>query len=437
MSNTAISVEGLSKLYRIGVAEERHESLLSASIDAMKRPLKNFRKLWRLDTSRSGAEEEDDLLWALRDVSFEVPRGEVLGVIGRNGAGKSTLLKVLSRVTAPTAGRVVVNGRVSSLLEVGTGFHPELTGRDNIYLNGTILGMTKREIDGKFDEIVEFSGISKFLDTPIKRYSSGMKVRLAFSVAAHLEPEILIIDEVLAVGDYEFQRKCLGKMESLAHDASNNRTVLFVSHNMGMMRSLCTRGVVMRQGQLGFSGPIEEAVEFYEQEFAQIAQHGLVRLPDDPSLPMQFHEVCVADGSGQPTDSVDLFEPATLLIRYKVRESLQGVNLGFSLTYRGTKILGSFDTDEQPELLQHRAPGDYEVRIELPTGILKAGLYTINFSCGRPNGAQMIHRLDDFIQFEIKESFDLSLKSYSVQRPFFVATRLNWERAEVDLPAVT
>lgn len=263
MSNTAISVEGLSKLYRIGLAEERHESLLSASIDAMKRPLKNFRKLWRLDTSRSGAEEEADLIWALRDASFEVSQGEVLGVIGRNGAGKSTLLKILSRVTCPTAGRVVVHGRVSSLLEVGTGFHPELTGRDNIYLNGTILGMTRREIDRKFEEIVEFSGISRFLDTPIKRYSSGMKVRLAFSVAAHLDPEVLIVDEVLAVGDLEFQQKCMSKMRDLSSD--RDRTVLFVSHNLGAHQALCDRGIVLSQGQLNFDGPISEAINFYLQ----------------------------------------------------------------------------------------------------------------------------------------------------------------------------
>ncbi|WP_169972668.1 ABC transporter ATP-binding protein [Tautonia rosea] len=304
MSNTAISVEGLSKLYRIGLAEERHESLLSASIDAIKKPLKNFRKLWRLDTSRSGAEDEEDLIWALRDVSFEVPRGEVLGVIGRNGAGKSTLLKILSRVTAPTSGRVVVNGRVSSLLEVGTGFHPELTGRDNIYLNGTILGMTRREIDRKFEEIVEFSGISKFLDTPIKRYSSGMKVRLAFSVAAHLEPEILIIDEVLAVGDVEFQNKCMGKMQQLSDTSGGARTVLFVSHNMNAINRLCTRGIVMNQGGVHYDGPVEDAVRAYMD--LNVKNGSRYESGLDRSRDAQIFQIEVLDGLDEtPQNDVD------------------------------------------------------------------------------------------------------------------------------------
>ncbi|MGD9857227.1 MAG: ABC transporter ATP-binding protein, partial [Planctomycetaceae bacterium] len=209
MSQPAITVENLSKAYRIGLKEEIPDTLLSAATSVLRAPLKNLKRLRSLDTYSTNGDAED-IVWALKDVSFEVQEGEVLGVIGRNGAGKSTLLKILSRITKPTSGRAIIRGRVSSLLEVGTGFHPELSGRENVYMNGTILGMTKREIDRKFDEIVDFSGVEKFLDTPIKRYSSGMKVRLAFAVAAHLEPEILIIDEVLAEGDAEFQSKCLG-----------------------------------------------------------------------------------------------------------------------------------------------------------------------------------------------------------------------------------
>ena len=216
-------------------------------------PIRNARNLARLDVSRV-ADDAPDTFWALDDVSFEVKRGEVLGVIGRNGAGKSTLLKILSRITEPTSGRVGIKGRVSSLLEVGTGFHPELTGRDNVYMNGTLLGMTKREIDRKFDEIVAFSGVDRFLDTPVKRYSSGMQVRLAFAVAAHLDPEILIVDEVLAVGDYEFQNKCLGKMEEVA-TGGDGRTILFVSHNMGMVRSLCSRCLLPQVGPTGRRRP--------------------------------------------------------------------------------------------------------------------------------------------------------------------------------------
>ncbi|PHR95887.1 MAG: polysaccharide/polyol phosphate ABC transporter ATP-binding protein, partial [Blastopirellula sp.] len=229
MSNPIISVENLGKAYRLGLKDETPDSLVGMATSWIKAPLKNFKKLRRLDVRKADTDDED-VFWALKDVSFEVNQGDVVGIIGRNGAGKSTLLKLLSRITEPTAGRAVIRGRVSSLLEVGTGFHPELSGRDNIYMNGTILGMTKREIDSKFDEIVEFSGVEKFLDTPVKRYSSGMMVRLAFAVAAHLEPEILIVDEVLAVGDAMFQNKCLGKMQDVA---KSGRTVLFVSHNMG------------------------------------------------------------------------------------------------------------------------------------------------------------------------------------------------------------
>jgi lipopolysaccharide transport system ATP-binding protein len=239
-----ITVENLSKAYLIGMKDQVPDTLMSAATNWIKSPLRNFRNLRRLNTFDHDGETED-IIWAVKDISFEVQEGEAVGIIGRNGAGKSTLLKILSRITEPTGGRAVIRGRISSLLEVGTGFHPDLTGRENVYMNGTILGMTKREIDRKFDEIVDFSGVEKFLDTPIKRYSSGMQVRLAFSVAAHLEPEILIIDEVLAVGDAEFQKKCLGKMHDVA---SQGRTVLFVSHNLAAVSNLCTRGILLAHG---------------------------------------------------------------------------------------------------------------------------------------------------------------------------------------------
>jgi lipopolysaccharide transport system ATP-binding protein len=259
MSAPVIQVENLSKAYRIGLKEEVPDTLVGAATSWMRAPLRNLNRLGRLNTHGSNGDSEDTL-WALKDVSFEVQEGEVVGIIGRNGAGKSTLLKILSRITDPTSGRAIIRGRVSSLLEVGTGFHPELTGRENIYMNGTILGMRKREIDRKFDEIVDFSGVEKFLDTPIKRYSSGMTVRLAFAVAAHLEPEILIIDEVLAVGDIGFQKKCLGKMQEVAN---TGRTILFVSHNMAAVRSLCTRGVFFENGIIRRDDDAESVVSRY------------------------------------------------------------------------------------------------------------------------------------------------------------------------------
>lgn len=261
MSAIAIKVENLSKRYRIGQAEERHDTLVGTMTSFLRQPVKNLRRLRRLTTfSNNGQGDESDVIWALKDISFEVQRGEVVGIIGRNGAGKSTLLKILSRITHPTNGRVELDGRVSSLLEVGTGFHPELTGRENIYLNGTILGMTKTDVDRKFAEIVDFSGVNRFIDTPVKFYSSGMRVRLAFSVAAYLEPEILLIDEVLAVGDAGFQKKCLGKMEK---EAKAGRTVLFVSHNMSAIHALCERCVLLECGKIKYTGTTEDTIKKY------------------------------------------------------------------------------------------------------------------------------------------------------------------------------
>lgn len=258
MSNIAIRVENLSKRYRIGLEEEINDTLIGSLNSWVRSPIRNFRRLRKL--SRFGDEDASDIIWALRDVSFEVERGEVLGIIGRNGAGKSTLLKILSQITEPSGGRAVINGRVASLLEVGTGFHSELTGRENVYLNGTVLGMTRREVGRKFDEIVAFSGVERFIDTPVKRYSSGMRVRLAFAVAAHLEPEVLLVDEVLAVGDANFQKKCLGKMEEVANQG---RTILFVSHDMAAVQNLCGRAIYLEQGQIELQSTTSEVIDFY------------------------------------------------------------------------------------------------------------------------------------------------------------------------------
>lgn len=280
MSDIAIRVENLSKAYRIGLKRDKRQTLVGALASVVRAPFDNFRNLRKLSSfadiatqahKDTGTQPQSpgvpdsqspasDVIWALQDVSFVIKRGEVVGIIGRNGAGKSTLLKILSRITEPTRGRALVYGRVASLLEVGTGMHIELTGRENIYLMGTILGMTRNEVDRKFDEIVAFAEVEKFLDTPSKRYSSGMRLRLAFSVAAHLEPEILIIDEVLAVGDLNFQRKCLGKMGEVAQQG---RTVLFVSHNMAAVVQLCQRGIVLAGGEVKFDATSSQSVDFY------------------------------------------------------------------------------------------------------------------------------------------------------------------------------
>src|SRR2546426_4046449 len=308
-SDVAIRCEGLSKQYRIG-QQERYKALRDVLTDAAAAPFRRFRTALergpQTADGRRRAEEGNgadrpsavsgqpaanghpsaaaghpETIWALDDVSFEVKRGEVVGIIGRNGAGKSTLLKILSRITKPTKGCAEVRGRVGSLLEVGTGFHPELTGRENIYLNGAILGMRKAEIDRKFDEIVAFAEVEKFIDTPVKRYSSGMHVRLAFAVAAHLETEILIVDEVLAVGDLEFQTKCLGKMQDVTH---HGRTILFVSHNMGAIKSLCTRAMLLDAGRLAFAGSVDGAVDAYCALMASSDTSQMGLIPDTPRL---------------------------------------------------------------------------------------------------------------------------------------------------------
>ncbi|MCZ2299800.1 MAG: ABC transporter ATP-binding protein [Chitinophagales bacterium] len=267
-NNIAVKVTDLGKAYRIGVVEEKEKNLSTAILKAILSPVKNFRKIKSLKNVSSEATGKD-VFWANRNISFEVKKGEVLGIIGKNGAGKSTLLKMLSRITEPTEGRIELVGRVASLLEVGTGFNPELTGRENIFLNGTILGLTKKEIEERYESIVEFSGIEKFIETPVKRYSSGMKVRLAFAVAAHLDPEILIIDEVLAVGDAEFQKKCLGKMQDVA--GKEGRTVLFVSHDMAAVKNLCTRAILLQHGSIVFEGSANDVVNYYLQNAASIA----------------------------------------------------------------------------------------------------------------------------------------------------------------------
>jgi lipopolysaccharide transport system ATP-binding protein len=432
MSDTVIAAEKLTKRYLIGQAEQRHETLVGTLASAVMTPIKNARRLARLDVSRVAADAAD-ILWALDGVSFEVKRGEVLGIVGRNGAGKSTLLKILSRITEPTSGWVGITGKVASLLEVGTGFHPELTGRDNVYMNGTLLGLTKREIDRKFDEIVDFSGVERFLDTPVKRYSSGMQVRLAFAVAAHLDPEILIIDEVLAVGDYEFQRKCLGKIEEVAR-GGEGRTILFVSHNLGMVRTLCSRCLYLKTGRVVSQGDTEQIIELYEQSQTGDGQNGFFQQPPDDRYPLQVLEAELLNANGQrQTTAIDQFSPLSLRLRYEVRKTLVGCNLCVSLSYRGTRTFVTFDTDEDPDLLRTRKPGRYEATIPLPTELLKAGSYTISLDSGITNNpaSRAHHQLfDNLLTFEIREAFDTSLKGYAPQRGGLMAFRLNWNTRE-------
>jgi lipopolysaccharide transport system ATP-binding protein len=370
-SEPVISVAGLSKRYVIE-HESRHDNLRDTLHHTA-------RKLWRRFRWGTGFQKEE--FWALRDVSFEVQRGEVVGIIGRNGAGKSTLLKILSRITEPTAGRIELRGRVASLLEVGTGFHPELSGRENIFLNGAILGMSRAEIRRKFDEIVAFAEVEQFLDTPVKHYSSGMYVRLAFAVAAHLEPEILIVDEVLAVGDYAFQRKCLGKMSAVA--GQEGRTVLFVSHNLGAVTSLCTRALWLVQGHLRSCGPTAAVVADYvgSQTEQALADYDFRNLGGPDRQAGRLLICGVELNGGAPAAHR---EPFRTRIHFRVRSKVDGVAFGLGFcSLEGTR-LATLDSDLDG---QYRAyPAGYEGWIELsvPELPLSPGRYSLDLGarCG-------------------------------------------------------
>lgn len=373
MSEIAIRVENLGKQYRIGMQTERYRTLRDSLVEAAR---------WPVNLLRGNLGRATETIWALKDISFEVSRGEVLGVVGRNGAGKSTLLKILSRVTEPSRGYAEIHGRVGSLLEVGTGFHPELTGRENIALNGAILGMKRAEIERKFDEIVAFSGVEKFIDTPVKRYSSGMYLRLAFAVAAHMEPEILVVDEVLAVGDAEFQRKCLGKMSDVANEG---RTVLFVSHNMSAILRLTQETIVLEKGELIMRAPTPQAVDYYlTSGFAQTGER--LWLADEvPPEASPFRPVAlrIRNPQGTVVDTARSVEPLTIEVEYQLERSITGLRVGiYLMTSHGEHIFTAFDTDDQSQFenFSVRPGGRYLSRCTLPADFLNEGRYVLGIN---------------------------------------------------------
>ena len=375
---TAISVKNLGKQYKIGAAQQKFQYNMFRDVimDTLMTPVRVFRAL-RGQGMRGAT--NTSLIWALNDVSFDLEEGKVLGIVGRNGAGKSTLLKILSRVTEPTTGTVSVRGRVGSLLEVGTGFHPELTGRENIYMNGAILGMKSAEIDRKFDEIVDFSEVGQFIDTPVKRYSSGMYLRLAFAVAAHLEPEILVVDEVLAVGDAEFQRKCLGKMGDVAQQG---RTVLFVSHNMSAILRLTQEAIVLKKGQLIKRAPTAEAVDYYLSSGQAESGERIWGVEDVPvtSAPFKPVAIRIKDRGGKVVDTVRSTEPVTVEWEYQLDAPVTGLRVGMYLSsMRGEYIFTSFDTDDAVQFEQFgaRKAGRYISRCHIPADFFNEGRYSL------------------------------------------------------------
>jgi lipopolysaccharide transport system ATP-binding protein len=375
MNSIVISVDHLSKTYRLG---QIGSGTLSTDL-----------KVWWAKTrgkpnpllkigEKDHGNRDGETIWALKDVSFTVGQGEVLGIIGANGAGKSTLLKILSRVTAPTSGHVKVKGRIASLLEVGTGFHPDLTGRENIYLNGAILGMSKAEINRKFAEIVDFSGVEQFVDTPVKRYSSGMYVRLAFSVAAHLEPEILLVDEVLAVGDAEFQKKCLGKMSNIAGEG---RTVLFVSHNMGAIESLCQQVILLQGGRFGRLGdPAEVILAYLAINSDKVKGDGtnLVRHPNRHPGMQEILRRIELSSRGQRLASIPSGSPLTIKIIYELPKFEKDLKFGIGIeTSNGVRVVNLSPTQQAPHLLKEH-PQQGVLTCEIPTLHLLEGTYNIN-----------------------------------------------------------
>ena len=375
MTDIAIRVENLSKQYRIGGPQARYKTIRESLTEAVQAP---FRRLSSIVRGQSSA-TSNDTIWALKDVSFEVQRGEVVGIIGRNGAGKTTLLKVLSRITEPTEGYAEIHGRVGSLLEVGTGFHPELTGRENIYLNGTILGMRKAEIDRKFDEIVDFAEIEKFIDTPVKHYSSGMYVRLAFAVAAHLEPEILLVDEVLAVGDIGFQKKCLGKMEDVSR---GGRTVLFVSHNMQAVRALCPRSLLLEEGSIITDASTADTIQAYYEHLRQVEVDADTDVMNPKnrrgSGAVRFTEIRIRDESGRECSEFMMGSTIRFVLSYRTFSQVDGLFIRVLLrSGRSREVVTSteFVISEEPLYPGHTDT----VTIEFPNVNLRPGEYPLYF----------------------------------------------------------
>ena len=415
----SIEIKDIGKRYRIGVAD-RSDTLRDVITSGTA-------KLGHVFSGQRSPRLSNQYVWALRHVSFEVKKGTALGIIGRNGAGKSTLLKILSRVTDPTEGQGELRGRVGSLLEVGTGFHAELSGRENIYLNGAILGMTKKEIDARFDQIVDFSEIGQYIDTPVKRYSSGMYLRLAFAVAAHLEPEILVVDEVLAVGDADFQRKCLGKMSDVVGEG---RTVLFVSHNMSAIQRLTQECLVLDKGQVLMRGPSDQAVDFYlNRRLSKLGERfweaDEVPLNAKPFKPLAIR---VLDKDGKVSDSVRSVDPISIEIDYRLDEAVTGLRVGFYLyTTRGEPVFTSFDTDSDESFGHYpfRQAGIWSSRCVIPAHILNEGRFVLGVNASS-YGIRRYFQDDQALSFSVDASGGAGTH-WPEPRPGPVRPVLDWQ----------
>lgn len=421
MSDIAIKVENLGKSYVIGhnsKEAERYIALRDVVTRNARNLLRSTRSMVKGDPIVQGDETEE--FWALKEIGFEIRHGDKVGIIGRNGAGKSTLLKILSRITEPTTGRVTINGRLASLLEVGTGFHPELTGRENIFLNGAILGMSRREIQRKFDGIVDFAEVEKFLDTPVKRYSSGMYVRLAFAIASFLEPEILVVDEVLAVGDAQFQKKCLGKMEEAGRDG---RTVIFVSHSMAMISNLCKTGIVLNSGRIDCHGPVSQAVVRYYQTLNRTGRATERGFSSDVAELLG----CELVGSSKFNEA-SIFDPITIRMHYRILRAIDGKcvpNLHFFSADGSCAFVSNADA------IREIPPGHYVADCQIPGGLLNEGAYFVGAAITTypPNGTYHVEFFDrNALTFNVTDPMDERSNRYNYVGPIpgLLRPKLNW-----------
>lgn len=393
MGNPIIQVSNVGKCYQIGTDQQcRYRTLRESITDVFLYPLRQLKTGAAIGSTRD--------FWAVKDVSFDVEPGQILGIVGRNGAGKSTLLKMLSGITTPSVGRIELRGRVGSLLEVGTGFHPELTGRENIFLNGSILGMQKQEIAAKFDAIVDYSGVEEFLDTPVKRYSSGMKVRLAFAVAAFLEPEILIIDEVLAVGDVSFQRKCLGRMGEVAR---SGKTVLFVSHNLTAVRALCSHAMLLDDGQVTAQGPVDEVLSRYLASTTNGGQEHVWKPGKRQNGNVEIDSVRLCDSDGCTVSSVAADGNVHVEVCFHLSEADSNLSIGFDLVNsNGQTLFRSHHNDREQSEWPHVHVGDNCLRAGIPSDLLATGEYSISLRVGVHFGPWLFNE-ESILRFEITE----------------------------------
>lgn len=414
-----IQVKNISKKYNINQQRGGYVALRDVLANVIKKPFSYAKHKAMEITGKAGREE----FWALKDINFSVEKGEALGIIGANGAGKSTLLKILTQITPPTTGEITMEGKVASLLEVGTGFHPELTGRENIFLNGAILGMRKEEIEKKFDEIVEFSGIGKFIDTPVKHYSSGMYVRLAFSVAAHLEPDILLIDEVLAVGDANFQKKCLGKMDE--ETKKSGRTILFVSHNMTAIQNLCERCILLKNGKIDMIGKTNEVVKTYLNQNIDGENTGIYIHNQKNDLlknnVVQLISAKLTNNLNNIRTKFNVDENIFINIEYLIKNEISHFIIDIVLrNEQGVNVIHSIDSDNNKNLKNLKKHGTYSVQCKIPCNLLNEGKYFISIGGRIPNVKQ-------FFAARNSLAFCINSTSITTRRDSIIYPNLEWE----------